>query len=510
MARRPFYGQGGAIPIAKMNMQAATAPGRAYAQMGKDFGDKIGSAIEQYGLNKAKRAKLTGEIEAYYEQNPNAISEIGMSGDEAQDKKDFAEREKFMKGDMSMAQLEGYAGKLARGDVLKTKAAEAESRRIANDYQIALTKSKTNENNLFDTTKLLTTENKELTNKSKRLENLLKGVEAYLKIESLPEELQSTLRKHKEDIAEADAKEASRKAYSPTQRALDEMAQASATINKTNQDIEGNKSKNKITPLRDAEGNVQPGSFMINGTPFTKDATGTLARVGTPSENVGEIRTNKAEELINQGRQIAKDYDVTSEPLDANVIGGADLGGMYEDTLLYVGGKLGLSGKQIDSALGKGMFGDTEAREVQTARIKFLNNKIKPALVRAVTARGNVYTQKQIDQDILAQPNEDNSKVSKKLREYPRLLEDALIKAESVIRDPEIKPGTRIYEDARQVALQVPKILKQLNASIGETDQYDMDPSLESLIMNSPGKTVPVVDSNISEVSDIDLLKLLK
>ena len=133
MARRPFYGQGGAIPIAKMNMQAATAPGRAYAQMGKDFGDKIGSAIKQYGLNKAKRAKLTGEIEAYYEQNPNAISEIGMSGDEAQDKKDFAEREKFMKGDMSMAQLEGYAGKLARGDVLKTKAAEAESRRIANE-----------------------------------------------------------------------------------------------------------------------------------------------------------------------------------------------------------------------------------------------------------------------------------------------------------------------------------------------------------------------------------------
>jgi hypothetical protein len=116
-----------------MNMQAATAPGRAYAQMGKDFGDKIGGAIKQYGLNKEKRAKLTGEIEAYYEQNPNAISEIGMSGDEAQDKKDFAEREKFMKGDMSMAQLEGYAGKLARGDVLKTKAAEAESRRIANE-----------------------------------------------------------------------------------------------------------------------------------------------------------------------------------------------------------------------------------------------------------------------------------------------------------------------------------------------------------------------------------------
>ena len=64
-------------------------------------GQAVGGAIEKYGLNKEKRAKLTGEIEAYYKENPNAISEIGMSGDEAQDKKDFLEREKFIKGDMN-------------------------------------------------------------------------------------------------------------------------------------------------------------------------------------------------------------------------------------------------------------------------------------------------------------------------------------------------------------------------------------------------------------------------
>jgi len=64
MARRPFYGQGGAIPIAKINMQAATAPGRAYAQMGKDFGEKIGGAIKQYGLNKEKQKKNEGFIKS--------------------------------------------------------------------------------------------------------------------------------------------------------------------------------------------------------------------------------------------------------------------------------------------------------------------------------------------------------------------------------------------------------------------------------------------------------------
>ena len=54
MARRPFYGQND-TKIAKMDMQAATAPGRAYAQMGKEFGDAIGGAIEKYQLNKEKR-----------------------------------------------------------------------------------------------------------------------------------------------------------------------------------------------------------------------------------------------------------------------------------------------------------------------------------------------------------------------------------------------------------------------------------------------------------------------
>ena len=73
MARRPFYGQGGAIPIAKMNMQAATAPGRAYAQMGKDFGEKIGGAIKQYGLNKEKQKKADARIKSAMSGMPEFV-----------------------------------------------------------------------------------------------------------------------------------------------------------------------------------------------------------------------------------------------------------------------------------------------------------------------------------------------------------------------------------------------------------------------------------------------------
>ena len=133
MARQPFYGRGPGPAIARMDMNAATAPGRAYGQMYANLGKQVGDTIKEYGLNKEKRAKLTGEIEAHYEQNKDALAQIGMSGDEAQDKKDFSQRDKFVKGDMSMAELEGYAGKLARGDVLKTKNAQNEARAIANE-----------------------------------------------------------------------------------------------------------------------------------------------------------------------------------------------------------------------------------------------------------------------------------------------------------------------------------------------------------------------------------------
>ena len=130
---KPFFSGNYGSALARVDTRPIVEAGRAQGQMYANLGKQVSGAIEQYGLNKEKRAKLTGEIEAYYKENPNAISEIGMSGDEAQDKKDFLEREKFINGDMNMAQLEGLAGKLARGDVLKTKYAQNEARAIANE-----------------------------------------------------------------------------------------------------------------------------------------------------------------------------------------------------------------------------------------------------------------------------------------------------------------------------------------------------------------------------------------
>ena len=63
MARRPFFGQND-TKIAKMDMQAATAPGRAYAAAFKGLGEDIGGAIEKYQLNKEKQKKNEGFIKS--------------------------------------------------------------------------------------------------------------------------------------------------------------------------------------------------------------------------------------------------------------------------------------------------------------------------------------------------------------------------------------------------------------------------------------------------------------
>ena len=54
MARQPFYGRGPGPAIARMDMNAATAPGRAYGQMFANMGSQIGGMIKEYGLNNLK------------------------------------------------------------------------------------------------------------------------------------------------------------------------------------------------------------------------------------------------------------------------------------------------------------------------------------------------------------------------------------------------------------------------------------------------------------------------
>ena len=505
--RQPYFSgnYGSALGSTANAANLIARAGEVQGQMFANLGQQIGGAIEKYQLNKEKREQLTNDIASALRFNPQYAARMTMSGDEESDKKGQSLLDKFVKGDLNMSQLKGLAGNIAMMEKVDLKKQKEEDRLIANNYQKALTTSKINENNLFGEKRELERRNQELTNRGKELENVLKGLEAYIKVESLPKELQSTLATLNENIASAEAKASSRAAYSPADRALDERKQTLATITKTEQDVTQNQNRNKVTPLQDKEGNVVPGSYMINSTPYTMDSTGTLARIGTPSENMGPPRPEKAENLINEGMLQADEIDLTDAGINANIAAGGDIGGMFEDALNYVAGKVGVSGEQIDSVIDMGLG----SRQEQSKRLNALNMQIRPLLVGSISSKGNVYTQKMVDEQLLAGDMEDNPTVKNKLSEYPTLLNIAYVNAKSTLRDPEVKPGTSVYEKAKQIVLTVPSVLKRVNASIGTLDQYDMDPSIKNIIGSKPSRTTPAVDSNMSDMSDADIFKFL-
>jgi hypothetical protein len=116
--------------LGRMDFSAFQRAGEAQARVGERMGQTVGGIIDQYQLNKEKRAELTGEIEAML---PQYIDTLTNTGNEVEDKKNFIRLDKFNKGDMNMADLKGLAGELAMRDKVQARAAQNEARTIANE-----------------------------------------------------------------------------------------------------------------------------------------------------------------------------------------------------------------------------------------------------------------------------------------------------------------------------------------------------------------------------------------
>ena len=118
MARKPFFSGNYGSALARVDTRPIIEAGRAQGQMYANMGSQIGGLIKEYGLNKEKRAELTGEIEAML---PQYMDSLTGTGNEVEDKKNFQRLEKFKKGDSSMADLKGLAGELAMKDKVEAR-----------------------------------------------------------------------------------------------------------------------------------------------------------------------------------------------------------------------------------------------------------------------------------------------------------------------------------------------------------------------------------------------------
>ena len=126
---QPFFRGNYGSALSQVDTRPIIEAGRARGQMFANMGAQLGGMIQQYGLNKEKRAELTGEIEAML---PRYMQELTMSGNEDSDKKNMLRIEKFNKGDSSMSDLKGLAGELAMKDKVQARIAQNEATEIAN------------------------------------------------------------------------------------------------------------------------------------------------------------------------------------------------------------------------------------------------------------------------------------------------------------------------------------------------------------------------------------------
>ena len=76
MARQPFFGRGPAPQIARMNMPAATAPGKHWGAAFESIGQTVGDTLEKFRANKEKKKKekaIGDMVFNQFKDNPESV-----------------------------------------------------------------------------------------------------------------------------------------------------------------------------------------------------------------------------------------------------------------------------------------------------------------------------------------------------------------------------------------------------------------------------------------------------
>jgi len=78
MARQPFYGRGPAPQIARMDMQAATAPGRNWGEAFASIGRTVGQAVEKHREHKKAKKKEKVLADTVFNQFKGNLEAVGV------------------------------------------------------------------------------------------------------------------------------------------------------------------------------------------------------------------------------------------------------------------------------------------------------------------------------------------------------------------------------------------------------------------------------------------------
>jgi len=387
MARQPFYGRGPGPAIARMDMNAATAPGRAYGQMYANLGKQVGDTIEQYGLNKEKQKKADARVKS------------AMNG----------------MGEFVEAGVLSPENKLRADEFLNDPNKSSAEKVAFIDEQ---------EKRLFQLPKLQLIQS----------QNRIAGLEADFKDATQQNKIaMSGLELAAKDLTNRKSKleESLLTIKSETER-----GRVRGQLDLLNEQIEAQKTSNKF--LSETEGDRKLQSRLKSATLVQNLAKGAteIATLEKKIETMGELTPLEAQRLetlkseavknLAEADNLRKQSEQLQGVLDATQSSpeGTDAPAVQLDNMnLSAQGDLAGQVKGAVNTIAGYFYGGTpfEGDAEGKAQVEIINQQFRPAFVKALSDKGSVYTQQEINK-ILPQASDNDGTFRAKITKLPALL----------------------------------------------------------------------------------------
>ena len=463
MARKPFFSGNYGSALARVDTRPIVEAGRAQGQMFANMGQQIGGMIQQYGLNKEKRQKeedtAMGNLANF---SPEDLLALETSNPKLGQALKRATTDQATPRDFQLINSASapFVAKKARDLDNRYKEATIKGKEFENKFKLANEENELLKSDLENQARSqvlglneLRAEGTRLDNELKKLNTVSKGTENDYQLTQIKQKIEQNR------LGIQSAEEGIKKQITDNRFAVpmyeSQLLQKRLAVGEIAQRME--KSAMDMDQIR------------ADKTLDRSIKEERLASMQADREKIeAELNTAKqsAENLAKllQGTDAETRVKVSDdELLIPDTAAGGDIGGLIKDSITYVFGKFGADSPDIG-----GDEYSPKTRAAQKVKLKAINTQLRPVLVGAISARGNVYTQQQVD-DFLPQPNDSDEVLRDKLIELPVILRGSLNNAVQTLSQPGINPGSTNYLKAQSIRNTTPRIIAIIEQSLGNT-----------------------------------------
>jgi len=438
---KPFFRGDYGSALARVDTRPIVEAGRAQGQMLANLGSQIGGMIQQYGLNKEKRQKeedtAMGNLANF---SPEDLLALETSNPKLGQALKRATTDQATPRDFQLINSASAPFIAAKGR--ERDARLQESIIAGNQFKNDLNEA-TKQNQIYKST--LETEGAELLNEFRKKQNLISEIEADIK---------SNERDVDRDKRYIDLEKA--------QLDLDNLRETIKTKRKNNsvfaEQLERERTKDAV------DISVLTSQLEVNAEKLDQLRATKEVDQKTKKENLKILKAERKqlEQDLTNKQNLMSSFSSNVNQVDKNdpmykQFASMDLSDAFQGDIP------GLFFNAVGN-LG-GFFGAELTPETATEgqKIESLNALLKPALVAQLSSRPSNYTLETIKK-FMPQRGDSNQVGKTKLRQLIPILENRSKEATSTVTSG--KPGTSYYQDAKEQAVLLPKIIQGLEAAL--------------------------------------------